>query len=182
MKLTIGKKLILVGVLGSVIPLLGIGAVALWQGSKSRTTAEHECTKLACADLDHILEGVHGMLVCQKEVLEQKVTGDLNVASNELAIAGGMSLGTDTVRWESRNQLTESSQTVELPVMQLGDLLAPSVYHDYGVCGSQPVHGADKVFKKFLVLDLVAADLQYQQGLCGCAHRPLPGTPVSAAP
>lgn len=121
MKLTIGKKLILVGVLGSVIPLLGIGAVALWQGSKSRTTAEHECTKLACADLDHILEGVHGMLVCQKEVLEQKVTGDLNVASNELAIAGGMSLGTDTVRWESRNQLTESAQTVELPVMQLGE-------------------------------------------------------------
>jgi len=120
MKLTIGKKLMLFGVLGTVVPLLIFGAIARWQGVKCQRAAESECTNLAYSDLDHIVHGVHAMLVSQQEVLEQKVAADLNVAANELTAAGGVSLGTDRVTWQARNQLTAAEQSVQLPVMQVG--------------------------------------------------------------
>ncbi len=118
--LTIGKRLILFGIIGSVVPLLAFGAVVRWQGSVSQRLSEIECNKLAYADLDHIVEGVQHMLTSQQEVLNQKVANDLNVAANELAAAGGLTVGEGRTTWQARNQYTLAEQTIELPTLQVG--------------------------------------------------------------
>ncbi len=118
--LTIGKKLMLFGVLGSAIPLVLFGAISRWQGVRSQRAAESECSRLAYADLDHIVEGIHSILVTQQEVLEQKVASDLNVAVNELDVMGGVALAGENVTWPARNQLTGAEHTVQLPGLRLG--------------------------------------------------------------
>lgn len=119
--LTIGKRLILFGVLGSLLPLLLVGGIALWQSEKESRIAEKEILKQAYADLDHILQGVNAMLHAQQEVLEQKVASDLNVAANELAALGGLRLGEQRINWPAKNQFSGAEQQVQLPQLFLGD-------------------------------------------------------------
>lgn len=120
MNLTIGRKLTFFGLVGSTIPLLIFGGIARWQGVRCQRAAESECSKLAFSDLDHIVQGVHGMLTSQQEMLQKQIEADLNVASNELTAAGGVTLADSRVSWEARNQFTGATQKVELPVMQVG--------------------------------------------------------------
>jgi methyl-accepting chemotaxis protein len=119
-KTTLGRKLTFFGLAGSIVPLLVFGGIARWQGVKCQRAAESECSKLALADLDHIVQGVHGMLASQQEMLQKEIEAKLNVASNELTAAGGVTLADDRVSWEARNQFTGAAQKVELPKMLVG--------------------------------------------------------------
>lgn len=127
MKWTIGKKLVAIGTMGTAIPLLIFGAVTLLQYGKVEKIGNVESEKLAYADLDHILEGVYGMIASQQEVLQQKVNHDLNVAVDALAAAGGIDFTKKTVAWKARDQLTGAEKTAELPQMTIGrEAVAPN--------------------------------------------------------
>lgn len=88
--MTIGKKLLFFGILGSAIPVLIIGGIAVWEGSKNVETVSRECNRLATDDLDHIVLGLCGTLKSHQEELQRKIACDLNVAANELAAMGGV--------------------------------------------------------------------------------------------
>ena len=103
--MTIGKKLLVFGMLGSAIPLIIFGVIAVWLGSKNEQTASRESYKIVSDNLTHICAGVKSMVVSQQEVLQQKIAFDLKVAANELELAGGVSQGQDKVTWHARNQL-----------------------------------------------------------------------------
>ena len=119
-KWSLSAKLLTMGILGSVIPLVVFGVITIWQGMLSEQTAARESSKLAYGDLDHIVDGIYGMVVSQQEVLQQKVNNDLRVAANELAAAGGVHLGRDKISWTAKNQLSASSQQIELTQMLVG--------------------------------------------------------------
>ena len=62
----ISKKIVVMAVAGSAIPLILFGAITLWQGSKNEALASRESVKLAFADLDHVVGGVQAMLASQQ--------------------------------------------------------------------------------------------------------------------
>ena len=133
---TLRSKLMLAGILLTIIPLICIGLVVLKQSrtvaklseEESRTLAYADldhillgvCRTLAYADLDHILLGVYGMVMSQQEVLQDRVVADLNVAANELKNAGGVIFGEKKITWKAQNQFTKSEQTLALPQMLIG--------------------------------------------------------------
>jgi len=118
--MTIGKKLLVFGMLGSAIPLILFGVIVVCQGGKNEQTASQESIKVASENLGHIVAGVQAMVISQQEVLQQKVACDLNVAVNELAAVGGVTLGPDKVAWKARNQLSSAERMVELPQLRIG--------------------------------------------------------------
>lgn len=117
---TLARKLVVLGLAGSLIPLILFGAIAVWQGSKNEELAFRESARLASEDLEHVAKGVQAMLTSQQEVLQKKVEDDLRVAASELAAAGGISLGQARTSWLARNQFSQEEQTVDLPQLLIG--------------------------------------------------------------
>ena len=118
--MTVGRKLITLGILGTSIPLMITAGIALKQGAAAEKIGTTESQKLSAESQRHILEGVIAMVTSQQDVLEQKTIGDLNVAREALVVAGGMAFGQDKTSWKARNQTTAVEQTVELPQAQIG--------------------------------------------------------------
>jgi len=121
MRLGILTKLVILGVLLTLLPLLAIWGINVYQGDKAITFASEETRELAEKGLDNTVEGVYSMLVTQQELLEKMVEGNLN-ASFELAKEyGGIRLGLGEWEWNAVNQYTKKATPVELPQMYIGD-------------------------------------------------------------
>lgn len=71
---------------------------------------------------DDILAGIVAIVTSQQEVLDQKVTSDLNVACEILRQTGRVSLKSEqVVNWQGVNQFTLNSQQIRLPQMLASD-------------------------------------------------------------
>jgi methyl-accepting chemotaxis protein len=116
---SIGRKLAVLGCIGSALPLVLFGAIAVWQGARNEATASAESTRLTNADLEHIVRGVYAVVTSQQEVLQQKVAADLRVAANELAAAGGVSFTGSQVAWKARNQAVASAAPEQVALRQM---------------------------------------------------------------
>jgi methyl-accepting chemotaxis protein len=135
-QMPLSRKLAFFGMLGSACPLILFGAIAVWQGSQNEKTASMESSRLADADLEHIVRGVYAVVTSQQEVLQLKVAADLRVAANELAASGGAAFSDARVTWQAKNQsvATAAPESVSLRAMSLGgravtpntDLAVPS--------------------------------------------------------
>lgn len=117
---TLRTKLLVFGLAGTAIPLVLATGIALWQGVKAERIGTIETQRLADEDQRHVLGGVIATITSQRELLEQKVSADLNVARNELSAAGGMQVGGGKQTWKAKNQLTGVEQTLELPAARIG--------------------------------------------------------------
>ena len=117
---TIGQKLISLGILGTTIPLMITAGIALRQGVTAERIGTSESEKISDENQRHILEGVIALATSQQELLEQKVTANLNVARDALATFGGMIFGKEKILWQAKNQLTATEQTVELLQAKIG--------------------------------------------------------------
>ena len=119
--LKLQTKLLSMGIVMTVVPLLVISVVVFVQNKRMVNVAEQESTDLAYADLDHIARNIYGMCKAQQEMLQGNVNASLNVARDILQQTGGVHLAGDTVTWEAINQYTKTSQRVDLPKMMVGD-------------------------------------------------------------
>ncbi|MBI4791826.1 MAG: Cache 3/Cache 2 fusion domain-containing protein [Deltaproteobacteria bacterium] len=121
-KRSLKAKLIALGVLLSVVPLLVINVTTALQNSHTSDKAGNGLSELAFNDLDHTLHGILAMVSTQQQVLQQQVTNALNVSQRLLRDAGGVRLASDaTVSWQAVNQLTEETGAIELPRLMVGD-------------------------------------------------------------
>ena len=118
--MTLKGKLLGLGLAGTAVPLAIATGIALWQGAQAKRTGTVESLRLAEEGQRHILDGIIGTIASQRELLDQTVSANLNVARNELAAAGGMQLGNTKQAWKAKNQFSSTEQTVELPVAQIG--------------------------------------------------------------
>ncbi|NCC24347.1 MAG: HAMP domain-containing protein, partial [Deltaproteobacteria bacterium] len=118
--LSIRAKLLLTGILATIVPLLIITLVASWQAGEVETIAEQEVMRLSHANNEAIVAGVVGMVTSQQEVLEQKVSADLNVARHVMKQAGPVTFSQPGVSWRVSNQFTREETTVSLPKMAVG--------------------------------------------------------------
>ncbi|HOZ47312.1 MAG TPA: methyl-accepting chemotaxis protein [Candidatus Hydrogenedentes bacterium] len=119
--MTLKAKLMAIGIVLSISPILVVAAVVLTQNERMRAVAVEESNKLALADLDHITAGIYAMCESQEEVLQGQVDKGLNVAGSLLANKGAVHvLPTETVTWQAINQFTKQTTAVDLPKMCVG--------------------------------------------------------------
>jgi len=74
-----------------------------------------ECRALVNVDLDHVAKGVYGLCQTQEEVIQAAVNNNLQVAKKILQDAGTVSLGSEMVSWNAKNQFNEEVHHVSLP-------------------------------------------------------------------
>ncbi len=116
----IGTKLVGIGIIISALLGIALIGISLGQSSRTEAIAKAEVQKLAIEIQENILAGVVNMVTSQQELLEQKVTANLNVAKDVLRQTGKLRFDAQTVEWEAVNQLTNESSTVRLPRMLAG--------------------------------------------------------------
>ncbi|HOV85256.1 MAG TPA: Cache 3/Cache 2 fusion domain-containing protein [Syntrophobacteraceae bacterium] len=115
-------KLVFLGVLLSLAPLVLITANTFFQNKKIVTDAGAIISAQAYADLEHLVKNVHAIVETQNIVLQDSVKNCINVARKVLSDAGGIRLsGAEKVPWKAVNQFTKQEVTVELPKMYVGD-------------------------------------------------------------
>jgi signal transduction histidine kinase len=114
-------KLLVIGIVMTVIPLLTISVVVFVQNKQMVKVAEQGNTNLAYADLDHTAKNIYGMCKAQQEMLQANINASLNVARDILRNTGGVRLADETIVWDVVNQYTQTGQRVTLPKMMVGD-------------------------------------------------------------
>jgi len=116
----ISRKLIVAGTVSTIIVALIIFGITLWQDRMVEKNTETATMKQAYDGQENIVAGVIAMLASQKELLEQKVAADLNVAEDVLLRSGKLSFTQEKVEWQGVNQFTKEAQTIQLPKMLAG--------------------------------------------------------------
>ncbi len=119
--LKLKTKMLIVGSVLTVLPLVVFGAFVFNQNAKTVRVATAESIRLATTDLDHIAEGVYRMVETQNDVLLKAVRSYLNVARNAVANSGGISFARENVSWTAINQYSQAATQVQLPKMLVGN-------------------------------------------------------------
>lgn len=115
------RKLLFMCIASAVVPLLIISLIMIWQQHAVRKVSESEVKKMGLSDLDHIIHNVYALCQTQQEVLQEKVSYDLNVAGRVLSENGEISFDQETVSWNAVNQYTKESVNVLLPKIKVGE-------------------------------------------------------------
>ncbi|MEN6337136.1 MAG: hypothetical protein ABFE01_22995, partial [Phycisphaerales bacterium] len=97
---TLRTKLLGIGALMTVVPLMAISAVVLCQNQRMVRIAEQGSTDLVYADLNHITRNIYDMCKAQQVNIDAK----LNIALGLLRSAGPVHLASETIAWDSVSQ------------------------------------------------------------------------------
>ncbi|MDJ0781211.1 MAG: Cache 3/Cache 2 fusion domain-containing protein [Desulfosarcinaceae bacterium] len=119
--LKLKPKLLTIGILLTVAPLLLFGIFVLSQNKSTLNVSIQESTKLARTDLDHIAEGVYRMIETQNDLLVESLQNYLNVVREDVINNGGISIADGQVTWSAVNQYTKKVTPYRLPKMQVGN-------------------------------------------------------------
>lgn len=121
MRISLKSKLLIMGSLFTILPVLIIFLSVYIQNNKVLVSVLDETEKLANSDLKHITEGVYSLCESQQEVLENVIGKSLDVAHKLVDVSGGISVNTDSLlTWEGINQFTKEKQNLILPAIMIG--------------------------------------------------------------
>jgi len=115
-------KLMSIGILLTVVPLLILSVIVIRQNIRMTSVAAEGNAKMALADLDRTLQGVYLMCKARNDAVQEHVNSGLNVARDLLKRTGQVSFLEDMVTWDAVNQYTKVSSLVTLPKMMVGDI------------------------------------------------------------
>ena len=118
--LRLRTKLLVSGILLSILPLLIVTATTFMLTRKTAHVFEREIGALAEGDLDHIVKGVYATCNAQQEVIQEGINHSLAIAEEVLTNAGGTHIAQDAVQWKATNQYTHETQTIQLPKFMIG--------------------------------------------------------------
>ncbi|MBN2211766.1 MAG: methyl-accepting chemotaxis protein [Sedimentisphaerales bacterium] len=115
-------RLLSAGIFLTLVPLLVMGIFVWRQNQQMAESAAAESTRLAYADLDHIVKGAYDMCLTQQKSLQKGVNEKLNVARLVMTHEGDIHLDpAQTVAWDAVNQFSKQATRVELPRMMVGE-------------------------------------------------------------
>ena len=117
----IRTKLLLIGVVATLIPLSIIMVTVFSQNKKVFNVGQRESLNLAYADLDHIVDNIYTLAESHQEVTQKNINAALNVARDLLIKSGGITIVPETVQWSAVNQYTKASSKIEISKMMVGD-------------------------------------------------------------
>jgi hypothetical protein len=128
-------KLLAVQVPLSVLPLVILAGVTLWQalatfeksaaeasaGLNASTEQAREALKNASLeDLDHIAKNIHAMCSTDLAATEGTLAANLGIIHQEVKRLGTISLADEVVAWPAINQFSKEESTANLPKMFVG--------------------------------------------------------------
>ena len=118
--LRLKKKLTIIGLLLSILPLLLVSTLAIIQNNEILNIASEESERLAHADLEHITSGIYSMCKSQQDLLQKTIDNSMKVAVSVVTSHGEISFNDETEQWEAVNQYSKSVSAVSLPQMTIG--------------------------------------------------------------
>jgi methyl-accepting chemotaxis protein len=118
--INIRTKLLMTGVLATLIPLAIIMASVFSQNKKVVQVGERESLNLAYSGLDHIVDNLYTLAESHQEVTQKNINAALNVAGDLLKKGGGISFAPESVQWTATNQYTKATTELSLPKMMMG--------------------------------------------------------------
>ena len=121
LKWSLKVKLIALGVLLSVAPLVVVALSMFYQTRHMSAAAEDGLSQLTHENLTNTVSGIRTMLEAQNELLQDQVVRNLNIARRVMRDGGGLFMDmSETASWPAVNQYTKVATTVDLPHMTLG--------------------------------------------------------------
>jgi len=118
----LNTKLLTLGILLTVAPLLVISVTMLRQNNRMFTVTSDESTKLARSDIDHLVQGLYSVCQTRHEAVQQHVSAGLNIARNLVKASGAVNFSCEQITWNAVNQFTLEKSPVKLPEMMVGDI------------------------------------------------------------
>jgi len=116
----IRTKLLVIGVLVTIIPLAIIMATVFSQNRKVFEVGQRESLNLAYGDLNHIVDNIYTLAESHQEVTQKNINAALNVARDLGKKSGGFNTGGESLAWSAVNQFTKVESKIELPKMMVG--------------------------------------------------------------
>lgn len=116
----VGLKITILAILPILLTALVAFGVGLYQKGTLETFFGHEIEAQAQNEARKIAQAVYLMCRSAQESVQKTVDTNLRVAGDILARAGKVSLGRESLRWETRNQFTGEVADVFLPPMLVG--------------------------------------------------------------
>ena len=121
-KAKLQTKLVIIGILLTLIPMGITSVVIVIQNGKVERIAKEESAKLATTDLNHVISDIYKLCKSQQETIQAQINTSLNIADDKFNNYGGVKLNADEkVKWNAVNQYTKESTEVELPKLNLGE-------------------------------------------------------------
>jgi len=119
--LKLREKFMIPGALMTLIPFLILGYIANQQTKAGVKVATQESIKLAKTDLDHIAVGVYNMCQAQNDLIQKNLRSHMAVAQKIIRDEGGLRVSNAKVSWNAVNQDNQTSLSVKLPKMLIGN-------------------------------------------------------------
>jgi len=116
----VGLKITILAILPILLTALVAFGVGLYQKGTLETFFGHEIEAQAQNEARKIAQAVYLMCRSAQESVQKTVDTNLRIAGDILARAGKVSLGRESLRWETRNQFTGEVADVFLPPMLVG--------------------------------------------------------------
>ncbi|WP_300674037.1 Cache 3/Cache 2 fusion domain-containing protein [Desulfoluna sp.] len=120
-KFKLKTKLLLLGCVLGLVPILVVGVLVEKQNKAIVTVAEDATYDLVKNDFSHILEQVYTLAETHYESTVEALNVNLNVAWELAEREGGFHLMPEVMAWTAVNQFTKDRHEVQLPEMALGD-------------------------------------------------------------
>ena len=119
-KLNLRLKLMIIGSLLTVVPLVAITVLDIVENRQMIKVAEDETTQLASKELENKAAMVYNIADTQHDLLVQTLESYLKVAQEVVSNNGGISTGTQTVYWNAVNQYTKQITPAKLSTLLNG--------------------------------------------------------------
>ena len=120
--LKLRPKLLIVGLLLTLAPLLFYSWAIYWQNNASLKISRSESLKMAWESLDYVVRGMHDMCETQDALIKQTLGGYLKILRDDIHARGDLKLADESVGWQAVNQANPQNRvSVTLPKMMIGE-------------------------------------------------------------
>ena len=96
-RMKLQTKLLTIGILLTVIPLIVVSVVVFIQNDKMVHVADKESINMAYTDLDHIAKGTYNLCRIQHDISQQYVVSSLNTAHYLIQSSGDVNFAKENV-------------------------------------------------------------------------------------
>jgi methyl-accepting chemotaxis protein len=121
-KLKLRPKLLTIGALLTILPLIFVAYQVFYQNQKMVNLAENESINLSWSDYDNMAKFVWDLCNTQNEIVEKNMLNAANVASDLLSRNGGIGFSTETAVWTAVNPVTQGVSTETLPKLMINNI------------------------------------------------------------
>ena len=114
-------KLLSIGIIMTVVPLVIIFAAVFYQNAKISDTVTTKSREIALKGLSSSVKGIYGMCMARHSAVQKQVNTGLVAAHSIVENMGAFALSGQTITWNAVNQYSKASMLVTIPKVMVGN-------------------------------------------------------------